>query len=107
MNEVVGRNIKYIRKHHNHSLTHLSIFTGLEKSGISRMENNKRSITIRELDLLSKFYNIPHLIFCIPVNESNYQEYIELVELSKCVELSLDDVWIIIGAIKNNNNNLS
>jgi transcriptional regulator with XRE-family HTH domain len=97
MQEIVANNIRLIRKLHNHSLQLVSIRTGISTSRLSKMENHKLHINLHILQQIADFYHIDIILLLIPVSESNYERWVDLIRSRTKVGLTLEDIKFLLS----------
>jgi transcriptional regulator with XRE-family HTH domain len=61
--DFLGEKIRKIRVMKNYSQEELGKALNLPKQSISRIEKDKRRVSVKELDIMSDFFNVPLMFF--------------------------------------------
>lgn len=100
-----NKNIKYLRKQRRISQEELSVATGIERSILSRIENDKIETSIENAYKLSAFFDIPmdQLLGKDLVYEENVMldesHILDSIIMNKSKELTEDDKQKLINII--------
>jgi len=78
----VGEKLKLLRTDHNKSLRQLSEITGLSKSTLSDIENNRKNPSLDTIEKIAKAFQISSSTFLLET-DSAYDEFEQLEEIKK------------------------
>lgn len=93
--EIVARNIRTIRMHHNHSVRHLARSIDVYASRISRLENLEGNIPLKLIELIAKYYDFnPALLFLEYQNQDEYLNLIDSKRFPFYKEINIKDIII-------------
>ena len=61
-----GQRIKYLRKYHGYSPEKLAELTGFHRTYIGLVENGKRNISIKNIEVFAKSFNVQVYELLVP-----------------------------------------